>query len=244
MGSQSSVSVVLRALVMLGFLVAIPLVAMFGSSLPSLLNPLLEGRWPSALLGETGEGDRPASASQFEPMGAQGAAPGNAPAPPWREDPLRQVPAWPTGSFEANPSAITPASFETPVAALAGGDGSQGSPVQPRAGEPAPLPASVGGASPMDAASTRAVPIPGREGSSSDEDFVRYQQKLRDLGAAYYLLEGWGNQQNLYRFFCKMSVGGSLGCTRHFEATHADPLKAMAEVVAQVEAWRDRGLEN
>ena len=35
------------------------------------------------------------------------------------------------------------------------------------------------------------------------------QQRLQQLGATYYVLESWGNEQQLYRFYCKMAVGGS-----------------------------------
>jgi hypothetical protein len=42
----------------------------------------------------------------------------------------------------------------------------------------------------------------------------------------------------MYRFYCKMAVGGSAHYTRCFEATHADPVQAMGQVLGQVEAWR------
>jgi hypothetical protein len=45
----------------------------------------------------------------------------------------------------------------------------------------------------------------------------------------------------MYRFYCKMAVGGSAQYTRCFEATHADPLQAMVQVLRQVETWRDGG---
>jgi hypothetical protein len=61
------------------------------------------------------------------------------------------------------------------------------------------------------------------------------QQRLRQLGATYYLLEPWGGQQQLYRFCCKIAVGGDPNCTRYFEAIEADPLRAMSKVLAQIE---------
>ena len=64
------------------------------------------------------------------------------------------------------------------------------------------------------------------------------QDRLRELGATYYLLESWGNGQRMYRFCCKMAIGGSADYTRCFEATHGDPLQAMAGVLRQVETWR------
>jgi hypothetical protein len=58
------------------------------------------------------------------------------------------------------------------------------------------------------------------------------------LGAVYYLLEAWGNQEQLYRFYCKMAIGGNTSYTRYFEATDVDPLTAMGKVLREVEAWR------
>lgn len=73
---------------------------------------------------------------------------------------------------------------------------------------------------------------------SSGETFSRVQQRLRNLGAVYYLLETWGDQHQLFRFYCRVAVRGNPAYTRHFEATDADPLRAMGEVVGQVERWR------
>jgi hypothetical protein len=61
------------------------------------------------------------------------------------------------------------------------------------------------------------------------------QDRLRQLGATYYLLESWGNQRQMYRFYCKMAIGGSPNYTRYFEAVHDDPLQAMRQVLQQVE---------
>lgn len=65
------------------------------------------------------------------------------------------------------------------------------------------------------------------------------QLRLRELGATYYLLETWGNGEELYRFSCKMAIEGNTGFVRHFEAVDADPLRAMLLVLRQVETWRD-----
>lgn len=67
------------------------------------------------------------------------------------------------------------------------------------------------------------------------------QDRLKQLGATYYRLESWGNGQQLYRFYCKMSVGGSANYTRSFEATSAEPLQAMREVLHEVETWKEGG---
>jgi hypothetical protein len=61
---------------------------------------------------------------------------------------------------------------------------------------------------------------------------------LRDLGAASYRLEPWGDEGRLYRFSCKMPLAEDPGAVRHFEAAAADPLSAAAKVLGDVEAWR------
>ena len=49
------------------------------------------------------------------------------------------------------------------------------------------------------------------------------QDRLRRLGATYYLLETWGNQRQFYRFYCQMAVGGNSSYTHYFEAINANP---------------------
>ena len=70
------------------------------------------------------------------------------------------------------------------------------------------------------------------------DPFLHTQKRLQQLGATYYLLESWGGQQQLYRFYCKMAVGGNPNYTRYFEAIESDPLRAMSQVLGQVESWR------
>jgi len=71
--------------------------------------------------------------------------------------------------------------------------------------------------------------------------FSDIQLRLRELGATYYLLETWGSQRQLYRFYCRMAVGGNVDFTRYFEATDADPLQAMLQVLRQVETLKGGG---
>ena len=65
------------------------------------------------------------------------------------------------------------------------------------------------------------------------------ENRLQRFGATYYVLEAWGSEQQLFRFFCKMAVGGNADFTHCFEATDADPVQAMQQVLKQVEAWRE-----
>jgi hypothetical protein len=64
------------------------------------------------------------------------------------------------------------------------------------------------------------------------------EQRLQRLGATYYLLETWGNNEQLYRFSCRAAAGASF--TRYFEAVEADPAQAMLKVLRQLEAWRQQ----
>lgn len=78
----------------------------------------------------------------------------------------------------------------------------------------------------------------GANPSSAVDSFRVVQDRLRELGATYYLLESWGDQRQMYRFYCKMAIGGSADFTRCFEAANGDPLQAMVCVLRQVETWR------
>jgi hypothetical protein len=59
---------------------------------------------------------------------------------------------------------------------------------------------------------------------------------LRQMGAANYSLEEWGNG---YRFKCAVSLAGNIDFTRHFEAVDADPLATVRQVVGEVTAWQN-----
>jgi hypothetical protein len=64
------------------------------------------------------------------------------------------------------------------------------------------------------------------------------QQRLQRLGATYYLLEKWGNNDQLYRFYCQVAASHGADYTHYFEAVDADPLQAMLQVLRSVENWR------
>jgi hypothetical protein len=154
--------------------------------------------------------------------------------------------AAPVGNPAQVDSAVLPAAFNTPMP-MAGGPvsappvrtsapttGTHSEAVAPATGFNLPQPAApvVATETPMAAASqpplSAAVP----------ERFVALQQRLRELGATYFLLESWGAQGQLYRFYCKIAIGGNTNYTRYFEATDSEPLAAMNKVVQQIEAWR------
>lgn len=78
-------------------------------------------------------------------------------------------------------------------------------------------------------------------GATTIDQFRYIENRLRELGAEYYLLENWGNQGECYRFHCRIAVANSANFTKHFEATDSQPLGAMARVLADVESWRRGG---
>jgi len=90
---------------------------------------------------------------------------------------------------------------------------------------------------PLQNAVIRPDPEPTAMGDPPDR-FTYVLDRLRELGATYYLLETWGNEGQRFRFHCKMAIGGNPSYTRHFEASDRDALQAMARVLTEVEGWR------
>ena len=126
----------------------------------------------------------------------------------------------------------TVASYETPV----GGNPNRGQAIAmvAPAGGPGRIPnhAPTSSQSRSGPAAAGGPPLPGTDW------FSWTQQRLRELGATYYLLETWGRNGELYRFHCKMAIAGNQDYNRHFEATDSDAARAMQAVLRQVEAWR------
>jgi hypothetical protein len=87
------------------------------------------------------------------------------------------------------------------------------------------------------------LPLQGSSGAcrspaSPTDGLSDIENRLRELGATYYRLESWGNDQQLYRFYCKVAVAGSADYAHCFEAVHADPRQAMLQVLREVEGAR------
>jgi hypothetical protein len=70
------------------------------------------------------------------------------------------------------------------------------------------------------------------------DHFTEIQQRLREYGASHYALESIQGDVGTYRFQCTMTLPGTAN-SQNFEATDRDPLHAMADVLAQVDAWRN-----
>jgi hypothetical protein len=123
------------------------------------------------------------------------------------------TPAWPSQAVEPANSGVVPVDYQVPTESRAGG-----------------WPTTV----PIAENSAGGVP-------AGADPFLWIQGRLQELGATYYLLESWGNQQQMYRFYCRMAVGGNANYTHYFEATESEPLQAMLQVLRQVETWRQGG---
>ena len=194
---QSTTLLVLRALVMLGCLVAIPLAAIFGGALPKVVGTLLDGRMPD--FSQT-SGPPLSEAPPFEPIAAT----------PVPDKPVGPG-VWPPPTPE-----VVPAGYEA-------------SSTPPPSEIPPPRPQP-----PADAPPTA---VAGNE-SAAAAGFTQIEDQLRQLGASYYRLESWGNDEQLYRFHCRVALGENSSFTHYFEDTDGDPLRAMADVLEQVETWR------
>lgn len=210
---QSSTLMAARSFLMIVCMVVVPVLAIFGTD------------W----IGQLGREQPAAPAPRRLPPGhAAAAGESHARAPAGR--PPAAAPAWTSAGSQGAESIR--ASFEVPVANSPPSAGS--SPISPgvapdHAGQP------IGR---LRLASASPSSKPAERPAAANDWFRTVQQRLKQLGATYYLLETWGRGGELYRFHCKMAIGGNPDYTRHFEATDRDAAKAMQDVLAQIEAWR------
>ena len=196
---QSSAAVIFRALIMLGCLVAVPLAAVFGTSLSEVVQTVLAGQWPGQWPGQS---DSTAENPQFEPLTSAEMASVSPPGPmptAWYDNPLPVPSSSPVGRAASGRFPVTQAGYEEPV----------GPTVPVHAAEQIPV---------------------------SVDRFTYIQDRLRQLGATYYVLETFDGRQGMYRFHCRMAVGGNSSYTRNYEALDSSPLGAMAKVLRQIEA--------
>ncbi|MGA2062683.1 MAG: hypothetical protein ABSG67_19600 [Thermoguttaceae bacterium] len=215
--SQSSATIAFRALVMLAFIIGIPLVAFNGSSLPDRAKKMLEKAWPAI-----------ASAISTKTSST-----------------LPEAPPYDVKS--QNPLAVpgqTSIGMSNPPGQMTANNRPNLLPPQVLSGNSARLSQPASNIVPADYQTAVEPNINNKGYNSGQTDtnpFMTMQDRLRWLGATYYLLETWGNQRQFYRFYCQMSVGGNSSYTRYFEAINANPLEAMADVLRQVEGWRGGG---
>lgn len=250
MAEQSSTVATFRALVMLICLILIPVAAFCGSSFPAVLKAVQSGHWPSLadFRGPSGPPTQSTEAPRFSPpqMGLSSATATNANGISGGLGPMHQS--------EATRSQVIAANYNAPVAATPslGGAGLPTSFPQnrdPIAGANrglSPIPPGTDSLLPLDPQGHgRPAVVPGTpSGLAADspaDQFKHVQERLRQLGATYYLLETCGDQKSEFRFFCRMSIGGNPRVTVPFWCIDGDPVKAMTQVLKQVEDWQSGG---
>jgi len=229
---------------MLACLVAIPLAAVFGTSLPDMVTALLNGRWDTLFaVDQGGMGEAPILQPFVPSDGPPHAIAEQMPSlwmptvgPPPPSDSIVPAPMPHYGVVQAgydvpmDQASIRLADTVDPVSLRADGVGVAG--VESQAYE---FPAITAGERPIPTQVTSGGASVGR---ASVDQFTYIQERLRELGATRYLLEYWGDQRQLYRFYCRIAIGGNANYTHYFEATDSEPLEAMSRVLRQVEAWR------
>jgi hypothetical protein len=233
---QTSALNLVRAVVMLGCLVTIPLIAVFGTSLPGDLIEFLDKHLAA----------QPASADESLP-----------PAPPF----VLRGEATPAGVSRTHLAAEVRPQNDVPERTNGHADSLGPSPIRPACftpgSEPSLQPASYrpstsGKLVPVVRDRSDAVPtshrfpsnpgtlelVPEPDPSASGAALPEIEERLKALGATYYRLELWGEEHQTYRFHCRMAINGNPNFTRYFEATDPDPAQAMRGVLAQVETWQ------
>jgi hypothetical protein len=252
-------TVLFRGLVMAGFLGGIFYVALSGNALPDAARKQIEKVLPKSIIGDksgnsdaadaknkaNAGGDAPLFNASSKTAANAGAAPlmslGNAEKSRYAGGPAGASPSQNSDAprkLTADSSASllpTPPAGGMPLASVGGNSG----PVVP-VNYQAPL-ENLPSAAPRSSLEEAAQKLNASLNPPAANPFSEMQNRLRQLGATYYLLETWGNEQQYYRFYCKMAVGGNTNYTHCFESTDSDPIAAMTTVLKQVEAWRNGG---
>lgn len=221
---QSSVGLAFRALVMLACVALVPLLAIYGKQLPEFYRAVVEAYKartqpkaadPLATLGTDAPAWAPTNDRGLQSAGKTLGAPA-----PWNNSGQTALPLPSTGGSPAAPiGTVRPASFSSPI----------------DAGKSADAIATASRTSPKDTA------LQAGATDTCSVQFRHAEQRLRELGATYYLLETFGDG---YRFYCEVSLAGNAdsGHNRVFQATDPDPLQAMKKVLDEVEGFRgDQG---
>jgi hypothetical protein len=79
---------------------------------------------------------------------------------------------------------------------------------------------------------------PAGQAASAESEMPTLLARLERLGAVDPQLAAWGSGGKLYRFCCRAALADTPRYMRHFESVAAEPLMAVEQVVAKVEAWR------
>jgi hypothetical protein len=145
-------------------------------------------------------------------------------------EPVRSRAEGAAGSLEADGSGSTATErpeYGGPLQHLA---------VEPRVDRGTQEPPGVAPAEPGSA--TVALATPG----VPVERCAEISSQLCGLGAAYFRLESWADEPQVFRFQCTLPVNDDRGPEaegyRTFEASAEDPATAMRQVLADVQAWQ------
>ena len=192
---------------MLGCLVAIPLVALCGRSLPELVDSL----WAAGVATAQSSPSEPAGESAFRPFNSA-----DTQDPRATSQTLPQYPEQPRVLPSQTPESLATAGGTSRVVPVAYNDQAYNDPTNPGGVRQA---------------------VGQLEKNPEPDKYARVQGRLQQLGAVYYVLEFWGGERQLYRFYCRVAVAGDPNFTVDFNDTQADPLQAMSGVLKQVETW-------
>ena len=209
---QSSAILAVRGAIMLLFLIAVPLLAIFGRSLPDVIRVVVERQ-----LGWKPAEARIASALEGAPRFGE---------------PLQGRPQQASQPGASNSYAAPRALASTLQGA---GPGlSTGFP-QARSASPRPPGQRVNFEVQTPPGARTEPNLPIIETPPNPDEI---QERLKQLGATWYRLDQWGDSGELYRFACRIEVSPGANLDRHFESVAPTPDEALIGVLRQVEQWR------
>ena len=255
MAEQSSTVVVFRALIMLICLILIPVAAFCGGSFPAVVKAIQSGRWPTLadFRGPSGPPTTMNEAPRFMPAPATGSPRATDPKTLGFSGPVACLGSAPQG--ETSPSSVVAANYTAPITPprnetgattgfpqekdLGMGSNRRLSPLPPGTDHLLSVDPELPGSS---AHSVAPAGLSGPAGGSSPNNQLKYVlDRLQKLGATYFVLEPCGDEKREFRFFCRMSIGGNPRVTQPFWCFDSDPLRAMTQVLKQVEDWQSGG---
>jgi hypothetical protein len=110
---------------------------------------------------------------------------------------------------------------------------------------PASIPPSAVEPAPLFSAATEAAEPAGAEAAdaaslsnAAADRLPQLYSRLESLGVSNPQLAPWGSSGQMYRFCCRAALVETPALARHFEAVAPEPVLAVEQVVAKVEAWR------
>lgn len=82
----------------------------------------------------------------------------------------------------------------------------------------------------------------GSNATTSNANLEGYESQLRAMGAVRYRLERWGEEGQLFRFWCETPLAPGSTATAFWEAISSRPEEAMADVIRQI-LFRQGGVQ-